>query len=58
MSTDNTKAFTVFCQAMADDMNKAGEMTCDKANYTAEDVKAMPEAVSAFLLTLEIAGKV
>lgn len=57
-SHDNTQAFTTFCQAMADDMNEQGMKYADKADYTAEDVKAIPEAVSAYMLTLEIAGKV
>ena len=55
---DKTEAFTIFCQAMADDMNTEGMKHADKADYTAEDIKAIPEAVSAFMLTLEIANKV
>jgi hypothetical protein len=58
-SHDHTKAFTIFCRAMAENMNAQSERLADgRMDYTANDIKVMPEAISAYMLTLEIAGKV
>lgn len=47
---DKTQEFTDFCTAMADAMNENQE--CNPV--TVDDVKAMPEAVDAFVCTLAI----
>ena len=47
---DRTQEFTDFCQAMADSMNENQE--CNPV--TVDEVKAMPEAIDAFLCTLEL----
>ena len=51
--TDYTQQFNDFCQAMADEMNSKNPLGFQ---VTVRDVKAMPEAVNAFMATLELAG--
>lgn len=47
---DYTKEFTEFCRAMADEMNKNQE--CKPV--TVNQVKAMPEAIDAFICQMEL----
>lgn len=52
MTKDYTREFAEFCQAMADSMNQNQE--CKPV--TVNEVKSMPEAIDAFLCTLELAN--